>query len=833
MDPLSSFLQRIADQSVTLYPAQEEAILELFDGRNVILNTPTGSGKSLVAAALHHFALANHRVSVYTCPIKALVNEKFLSLCQEFGAENVGMMTGDASVNRTAPILCCTAEILANWAAREGENLKVDDVIMDEFHYYSDRERGSAWQLPLLILKNTRFLLMSATLGNMDFFARGLTQLNGLQTAIVTSTDRPVPLDFEYRETPLHETIQELLTQGKYPIYVVHFTQANAAEEAQNLLSVDFLSKEEKKKISEELYGVKFTSPYGKEIQRFIKHGVGLHHAGLLPRYRVLMERLAQKGLLKIICGTDTLGVGVNVPIRSVLLTKLCKYDGEKTALLSVRDFHQISGRAGRKGFDTQGTVVAQAPEHIVENRRMEMKAKLDPKKAKKMVKKTPPERGYVPWDQMTFERLIKGQPEPLVSRFDVTHGLLLNVLGRPQNGCREMSGLIARSHESVEAKRKHRKKAWQLFRSLYERKLVELQPILPGPGHCLRVNIDLQDDFSLHQTLALYVLDTLKLLDPSSALYALDILTLAESILESPELILRKQLDRVKTQALAEMKAAGMEYEERMEELEKLEHPKPLRDFIYSTFNEFSELHPWVGTQNILPKSIAREMFENYYSFADYIKEYDLQRAEGVLLRYLSEVTKVLVQTIPDAVKTEEVDEMIIYFAAMVKGVDSSLLDEWEKLRGRKAEDLPDPSLGSNGTVSDKKTLSSNKRALTVLVRNQVFAFLRAFATQDFEAASHLLGDGSEEAGSMAQKDEWAEQFEQFSASHGQMRTDFEARGALNTVIDMKSKPGFWLISQKILDTQNLDDRYFEFELDLSLSDKENKPHLQLVSFI
>ena len=333
-DTLDRFLEYVSERKLELYPAQEEAILELYSGKNVILNTPTGSGKSLVATALHFRSLAGGRRSYYTSPIKALVNEKFLALCQDFGPEQVGMVTGDATVNPGAPIICCTAEILANEALRGGSRARVDDVVIDEFHFYSDRERGMAWQVPLLALPQARFLLMSATLGDTDVFERALTGLNGLDTVVVRGSQRPVPLDFEYVEVALHETVPKLITTGRAPIYVVCFTQGSCAEEAQKLPSIDFCTKDEKRAIAEAIQGLgaTFNSPYGKEIQKFLRHGVGIHHAGLLPKYRVLVERLAQRGLLKIICGTDTLGVGVNIPIRTVLFTQA----------------HQIRRREGR-----------------------------------------------------------------------------------------------------------------------------------------------------------------------------------------------------------------------------------------------------------------------------------------------------------------------------------------------------------------------------------------------------------------------------------------------------------------------------------------------------
>jgi superfamily II RNA helicase len=461
--------------------------------------------------------------------------------------------------------------------------------------------------------------------------------------------------------------------------FVVHFTQISASQNAQNFTSLDLCSKEEKTALSKAISEVRFSSPYGPDIKRWLRQGIGLHHAGLLPKYRILTEKLAQQGLLKVICGTDTLGVGVNVPIRTVLLTQLCKYSGDKTAILSSRDFHQIVGRAGRKGFDNVGYVVAQAPEHIIENAKLSAKSA---QSGRKVVKKKPPERGYIPWDESTFLRLIESQPEPLTSSFTVSHGMLLNVLSRPTDGCRAMRTLIKDCHESAKQKKILQTRAFQLFRSLADKKIIEfVQPENPGMAK-VRVNVDLQDDFSMNQPLSLYLLDTIPLLDAESPDYALDLISLVESIVENPDIILRKQLDKARDIRFAELKAEGVEYDRRMEELEKVEYPKPLREFIYGTFNAFADKHPWVGTENIQPKSIAREMFENFSTFSGYIKDYGLQRSEALLLRHLNNVYKVLSQTVPTQVKTEEVLEMENYLGEMIRRVDSSLLEEWERLR-------------------------------------------------------------------------------------------------------------------------------------------------------
>ena len=807
---LGRFLDYAEGRQLQLYPAQESAILELYEEKNVILNTPTGSGKSLVAAALHFKALAQGRRSIYTCPIKALVNEKWLALCRDFGPDNVGLSTGDASVNRDAPILCCTAEILANIALREGAQANVQDVIMDEFHYYADRDRGVAWQIPLLTLPKARFLLMSATLGDTTFFEEEITRLNGRPTVTVQSKDRPVPLEHAYSELPLAQTLESLMAEHKSPVYVVHFTQLEAAQSAQDFTSVNVCSREEKDAIAKAIEGIKFTSPYGPDIKKWLRHGIGLHHAGLLPKYRVLVEQLAQKGLLKIICGTDTLGVGINVPIRTVLFTKLCKYDGQKTGILSARDFHQIGGRAGRKGFDDKGWVVAQAPEHVVENLKLEEKAA---KGGKKFVRRQPPEKNFVSWDKNTFARLIAAPPERLVSRFQVSHGMLLNVLSRKGDGCAAMQQLIARSHESPKAKKAHVKRAWQLFRSLVQRKIVEFIPKTES-GAYLRVNLDLQEDFSMDQVLSLYLLETIPLLDPQAPDYALDLITLVESILENPELILRKQLDKVKDQKMAEMKMQGVEYDERMEELEKLEYPKPKREFIYDTFNAFVDRHPWVGQENIRPKSIVREMFEQFRSFADYIKDYELQRAEGLLLRHLTSVLKVLAQTVPDSAKNDAVREMELYLGTMIRQVDSSLLDEWEKMRDPNYQRMEAKEARPPGAEEADKDITRDVKAFTATIRNRIFTFLRGLIIGEYEQALGALTSIEGPEGEAWTGDRLRQALEAYHVEHKYICLDPNARNLRHTYIVPSEDKRHWRVQQMLGAPDEHNDWVAEFEV-------------------
>jgi len=819
-DILNRFVDYVAQKGLSLYAAQEEAILELMSGRHIILNTPTGSGKSLVATAMIFKTMAEGRRSFYTCPIKALVSEKFFNLCNEFGPENVGMMTGDAAINRDAPIICCTAEILSNMALREGEDAPLHTVIMDEFHYYGDRERGVAWQIPLLILGKTTFLLMSATLGNPEFFGEKIKALTGRDVAIVKSNERPVPLDCDYRETPLHETLEYLIRVGRYPVYVVNFTQRAAAEEAQNMMSVNFSTKEEKQLIYEALNGVSFDSPYGKEIQKFLRHGIGLHHAGLLPKYRLLVEKLAQQGLLKVISGTDTLGVGVNIPIRTVLFTKLCKFDGEKTGILSVREFKQISGRAGRKGFDTQGYVVVQAPEHVIENIRIDQKKAQDPGKYKKLQKAKPPEKGFVHWDRLTFDKLVTRPPEDLPSRFSVSHGMLIQlVLAAPPirgGGYGRLVDLVARAHISEHDRRKQRRLAAQLFRSLKKAGIIVTVPVPMSRGHVVEMAKGLQQDFSLNHALSLYLLETLKYLDEASDMWALDVLTLVESILENPETILFKQLDKLKGEKVAEMKANRVEYDQRMEELEKMEYPKPNRDFIYESFNAFADKHPWVGRENIRPKSIARDMYERYATFHEYIREYDLLRSEGLLLRYLSDVYKTLMQTVPEDQRTDELLEIIQFFRLMLKGVDSSLLDEWESLRTGETvrtgtKDVP---------LLPPPDLANHPKVLAARLRAELHRLIKALSDKNLELALSLLSPKSQTQWTVKKLEE---ALVPYYADHARIRMDHEARSPKHTRLT-STGPRMWDVSQVLVDPQ--EDNQWMLDCSVDLTGEKNPDH-------
>ena len=798
---LDLFLSWVSDTGLVPYPQQEEALLELVLGRHVVLGTPTGSGKSLVALGLHFKALCEGARSFYTAPVKALVSEKFFSLCEDFGAERVGMLTGDASVNPDAPILCCTTEVLANMALRQGEELDAPYVVLDEFHFYADPERGVAWQVPLLALPRSLFLLMSATLGNTAHIEERLARRSGREVAHVHSLERPVPLDFEYRETPLHETLEDLLGRRLAPIYVVHFTQRECVEQAQGLTSAGLVDRERRRRIGEALAEIRFDSPFGRDVQRFLRHGVGVHHAGLLPRYRLLVERLAGRGLLPVICGTDTLGVGVNIPIRTVVFSKLCKFDGRKVAILSVREFKQIAGRAGRKGFDELGSVVCQAPEHVAANKRLAERAEADPKRRKPQ-KKRPPGRGFVPWNRDTFERLVARAPEPLESRFDVSHGMLLAVLQRPGGGYRALIELVNLSHESELSKARLRRRAAALFRSLRRAGIVNVERGAGADG--VRVSEGLQQDFSLHQTLSLYLVEALTALDPESPRYPLEVLTLVEAILEDPTPILLAQKNERKRELLARLKAEGVPYEDRLRQLEEIAHPQPDADFVHESFRIFAASHPWLRDDDVRPKSVAREMFEDCRSFADTVRRYAIGRSEGLLLRYLSQVHNTLLRTVPIAARTDALYDAIAFLRATLQRVDSSLIEAWEALL--------EPRPAAEAASPPAFDLALHERLLGARVRAELHALVRALAEGDFEEAARGVRQDPEDPWDAAR---FAAALAPFLEEYGRLVFTPEARQARHTLLKPRG-PRRWDAFQVLVDPEGDDIWALEAEVDL-----------------
>jgi superfamily II RNA helicase len=814
-DAFTSWTQ---ERGITLYPAQEEALIEVVSGANVILATPTGSGKSLVAAGAHFAALARDQVTFYSAPIKALVSEKFFELCKMFGTENVGMLTGDASVNADAPVICCTAEVLASIALRDGASADIGQVVMDEFHFYAEPDRGWAWQIPLLELPQAQFILMSATLGDMTRFEEDLTRRTGRPTTVVRSATRPVPLSYEYRLTPLTETLTELLETHQAPVYIVHFTQAQAVERAQALMSINMCTRAEKDEIASLIGNFRFTTGFGRNLSRFVRHGIGVHHAGMLPKYRRLVEKLAQAGLLKVICGTDTLGVGVNVPIRTVLFTALAKYDGTRVRTLRAREFHQIAGRAGRAGFDTAGLVVAQAPEHVIENEKSLAKAGDDPKKRRKVVRKKAPE-GFVSWGQNTFEKLIASDPEPLTSRFKVSHTMLLAVIARPGNAFEAMRRLLEDNHEPRRQQLRHIRRTIAIYRSLLDGGVVERLPEPDAQGRVVRLTVDLQADFALNQPLSTFALAAFELLEPESPSYALDMVSVVEATLDDPRQILAAQQNKARGEAVAQMKADGLEYEERMERLMDVTYPKPLEELLVHAYGVYRRSHPWVGDHPLSPKSVVRDMYERAMTFTEFVSHYELARTEGIVLRYLAGAYKALEHTIPDDLKSEDLQDITAWLGELVRQVDSSLLDEWEQLANPEVEDAEE----ARERADQVKPVTTNHRAFRVLVRNALFRRVELAALD----RADLLGELDAEAG--WDTEAWGAALDDYWAEYDELGTGPDARGPKLLQIEEVPADRLWRVRQTFHDPAGDHDWGISAEVDLAASDVESRAVLKV----
>jgi superfamily II RNA helicase len=770
----SAFVGWAEERGLALYPAQDEALIEIVSGANLILSTPTGTGKSLVAVGAHFAALSQGKRTFYTAPIKALVSEKFFSLVDIFGAENVGMVTGDSSVNADAPIICCTAEILANLALRHGADAPVDQVVMDEFHFYSDPERGWAWQVPLLTLPRAQFILMSATLGDIDWLSKDLKERNGRETVVVVGVDRPVPLHYSYATTPVHETVEDLLQTNQAPIYIVHFSQLAALERAQALTSVKIATREQRDEIADAIGEFRFTTNFGRTLSRLIRSGIGVHHAGMLPKYRRLVEQLAQRGLLKVICGTDTLGVGINVPIRTVLLTALTKFDGTKMRQLSAREFHQIAGRAGRAGYDTAGTVVVQAPDHETENARLLAKAGDDPKKIKRIVRKRAPD-GFVSWGEPSFNRLVAAEPETLTSSMRVSHAMVLNVIGRGGTPFDELRRLIENNHEPRPRQLELARQALSIYRTLRTAEIVQQD----ADGR-ISLTVDLQPNFALNQPLSPFALAVFDLIQPGegserSPSYALDMISVLEATLDDPRPVLSAQQFMARGEAVAAMKSDGIDYEQRMELLEEITHPKPLEELLDAAFATYRRSQPWVGDFELSPKSVVRDLYERAMTFNDYIGFYKLGRSEGLVLRYLSDAYRAARQTIPDEAKTEELLDLIEWLGELVRQVDSSLLDEWEELIN------PSAALDLEGPVLPPAphNVTTNVRAFRILVRNELFRRVQLAALENYEELGEL------DAAAGFDSEAWADAMDAYFREHSNLGTGPDARSSAMLIVD------------------------------------------------
>ncbi|MDR7191141.1 hypothetical protein J2Y46_004003 [Microbacterium sp. BE35] len=844
-----AFVEWAGDQGFALYPAQDEAVIEIVSGSHVILSTPTGTGKSLVAVAAHAACVARGGRTYYTAPIKALVSEKFFALVDIFGAANVGMVTGDSSVNPDAPIVCCTAEILANLSLRQGADAAVDQVVMDEFHYYGDPDRGWAWQVPLLLLPRAQFVLMSATLGDVTTIAEDLERRTGRTVSRITGVERPVPLHFSYARTPVHETVEELLQTGEAPVYIVHFSQAAAMERAQALSSIRIVSREQRDAIAEAIGGFRFTTAFGRTLSRYVRAGIGVHHAGMLPRYRRLVETLAQRGLLRVICGTDTLGVGINVPIRTVLITALSKFDGTKMRQLSAREFHQVAGRAGRAGYDTSGTVVVMAPEWEIENEAALRKAGDDPAKRKKIVRKKAP-TGVVNWGLGSFERLVEAEPEPLVPQLQLTAAMLINVIARGGDVFENVRSLVFDNHEPRARRYELARRAIAIFRTLLTAGVIEIDrtggPDAGGRGirNHIRLTVDLQPNFALNQPLSPFALAAIELLDPddtsardtnsfeSGAVgpesggsageraarrssdgartgtghYALDVVSVIEATLDDPRPILSQQEFKARGEAVAAMKADGIEYDERMALLEEVTYPKPLEELLAQSYEVFASSQPWVRDFELSPKSVVRDMFERALSFSELISLYQLARSEGLVLRYLSDAYRAVRQTVPAEAQTEDLHDLVAWLGEVVRQVDSSLVDEWEAL----INPVDDPA--APVVPPAPPSVLTNRRAFGVLVRNELFRRVQLAALQRDEELVELDPEV-----------DWPAALDAYFDDHDEILTGGAARSPRLVTVDETdaAESGLWRVEQTIDDPAGDHDWRIRGVVDLAASEE------------
>jgi len=813
-----------AGRGLELYPHQETALLEVASGANVICSTPTGSGKSLIAMSAHTVALAEGRRSYYTAPLKALVSEKFFDLVEVFGADLVGMVTGDVAINADAPIICCTAEILANLALREGELADVGQVVADEFHYYADPQRGWAWQVPLLELTQAQFVLLSATLGDVTPIADDLSRRTGRPTAVIDDAVRPVPLTYAYSLEPLPELLQELVSTHRAPVYVVHTSQAAAVTTAQALTSAQVATRAQRDAVAAFLdaHRVSFSRGFGSTLSRLLRHGIGVHHAGMLPRYRRLVERLTQAGLLPVICGTDTLGVGINVPIRTVVLTSLVKFDGVRQRHLSAREFHQVAGRAGRAGYDTKGEVIVQAPDHVIENAKALAKAGDDERKRRKIVRKQAPS-GQVNWTDKTFERLRDSAPEPLTSQMRVTHAMVLSVLSRWGDPVEAMAKLLTDNHEPATPRNRLVRDALRIYRSLRAAGIVERLPEPDSQGRRLRLATEVPLDVALDAPLSVFALAALELLDPEDASYVLDVVSVIEATLEDPRPMLIAQEKAARGEAVAAMKADGVEYVDRMNALDEVTYPRPLAELLSAALAEYAQAHPWVADHELKPKSVVREMLERAMTFGELISTYGIARSEGVLLRYLTDAYRALRRMVPPHLRTEELEDVVEWLGATVRGIDSSLLDEWEALSdGGLLRPAPDDESVLD-LAPPVRPVTDNVRAFRVMVRNAMFRRVELLAREAYTELGELDGESGWDS------EAWRAAADPYWDEYGDLGIGPEARAPSMLSIDERGDA--WVLTQVLDDPAGDRDWRLVAVVDIARSAETGEPVLTVDS--
>jgi hypothetical protein len=416
------------------------------------------------------------------------------------------------------------------------------------------------------------------------------------------------------------------------------------------------------------------------------------------------------------------------------------------------------------------------------------------------VVRKKPPE-GTIGWGQPTFDRLVTAEPEPLTSSFQVSHAMLLNVIARGGDPFVAMRHLLTDNHEEPAAQRRHIRRAIAIARALLAGGVIE------KVGGAYRLVEDLQLDFALNQALSPFALACLELLDRESPDYPLDVVSVIESTLEDPRQVLSAQRQRARGEAVNAMKAEGIEYEQRMELLEEVTHPRPLRELLDGAYETYRRGHPWVADYELKPKSVVRDMYERALTFTEYVSFYGLSRSEGLILRYLADAYRALRQTVPEDARTEELTDLIEWLGELVRQVDSSLLDEWERLRN--------PGGPVEEVALDEKppAVTTNARAFRVLVRNALFRRVELAALRHYDE----LGELDAEAGWTA--DRWAEAIEDYFAEYDEIGTGPAARGPALLQID--AGPAVWTVRQVFDDPAGDHDWGIDATVDLAASDE------------
>jgi len=470
-----------------------------------------------------------------------------------------------------------------------------------------------------------------------------------------------------------------------------------------------------------------------------------------------------------------------------VVLTQLTKFDGHHMRRLRAREFHQIAGRAGRSGFDTEGLVIALAPEHEIENHRAQVKAAGDPKKLRKLKKKQPPE-GFVSWDEKTFTHLVEKAPEKLTPRMRITHSMVLAVVSRGGDARAAVRQLIADSAQEPQEKAALTARADEIFATLIEAGVVERREGAgPDGADEYLLTVDLPEDFTLDQPLSPFLLAALDLLDRDDPDYALDVISLVEATLENPRQVLRAQERKAKDAALAEMKADGVEYEERLERLADVTYPRPLEDLLDHAFGLYCQTVPWARDYELEPKSVLRDMVETVSDFKTYVGRYGIAKSEGTLLRYLSDAFRVLDRTIPPTARDERLQDVVAWLGFLVRTTDSSLVDEWAA-----SGELPDaaPPVDADAVVADR-------RGLRVLVRNALFARVRLAS----QGRAGDLGRLDGEWGFGERR--WQDALDAYFDAHETIGIDADARSAAYLEIDESPERAerLWRVRQVFAD--------------------------------